>query len=101
MRQDKAVNVSQVLIEFAHERGRQDKKWGEQNHDPLYWLSILIEEVGEVGKALCENDAENYREELIQVGAVACSMIESLDRNGFTLLGPMAEKKTTRRGKHE
>jgi len=79
-----------VLDEVSTERERQETKWGEQNHHPLLWLSILGEEYGEVCKEI--NDAlftgeltkeklVNYRMELIQVAAVAVAAIESLDRN--------------------
>ena len=74
-----------ILQEVMDERARQDAKWGEQNHHPAWWLSILGEEFGEVCKAVCENNDTgkgSYREELIQVAAVAVSMIECFDRNG-------------------
>ena len=69
-----------VLTEIETERARQDSKWGIQNHEPLKWNAILGEEFGEVSKAILENDTENYREELIQVAAVAIAAVESLDR---------------------
>jgi len=79
----------QVLLE----RTLQDNKWGEQNHEPFTWLSILGEEVGEAHQAAVESKFEksnnhgqtitlyNLRTELIQVAAVAISICESLDRN--------------------
>lgn len=76
-----------TLNEVLKERERQDAKWGEQNHGPLLWLAILGEEFGEVSKAALEAVVmgdptfKNYREELIQLAAVAVSMIESFDRN--------------------
>lgn len=70
-------SISNVL----HEREQQDQKWGEQNHNPKIWLAILMEEVSEVAKALIENEPRNYRNELVQVAAVAISAIESFDRN--------------------
>jgi len=74
-----------VLIEVRNERDKQDSKWGMQNHHPAWWLSILGEEFGEVCKAVCENNDTgewSYREELVQVAAVAVAMIECFDRNG-------------------
>lgn len=84
-----------VLEEVFTERERQDRKWGEQNHDPFFYLAILGEEVGEANQAAV--DASNwrnkssakfnplalqqYRQELIQVAAVAIAMIECLDRD--------------------
>lgn len=89
-----ASRLDQVMDEVRAERASQDAKWGEQNHEPYQWLSILMEEVGEAAQAA--NDSrdmrktlaeqaykqEQYRAELIQVAAVAIAMIESLDRNG-------------------
>jgi len=84
--------TKQILFEVAEERKRQDKKWGEQNHKPIEWCAILGEEVGEVNKCVVESkwaidqdyereQLQEYRKELIQVAAVAVSMIESLERN--------------------
>lgn len=84
-----------VLAEIHAERTRQDARWGEQNHPPEIWLMILGEEVGEANQAALEHhfsqfdkraaergprDLGDYRTELVQVAAVAVSMIESLDR---------------------
>jgi hypothetical protein len=82
-----------VVEEVRLERIRQDRKWGQQNHGPLGWLAILAEEFGEVSKEVCELDVGKvdgverlyrlkcYRDELIQVAAVAVAMVESFDRN--------------------
>lgn len=101
-------NMEKILDEIRQERERQDSKWGQQNHNKPAWCMILGEEVGEVNRAALQShfnyalpgegmdlddpvsstkrrqnrwNAE-YREELIQVAAVAIAMIESLDRNG-------------------
>lgn len=59
----------------------QDFKWGaDRNLEPLFWNAILGEEVGEVSKAILENDP-NLRNELIQVAAVAMQWVECIDRN--------------------
>jgi hypothetical protein len=89
--------MNNVLNEVVAERQRQEQKWGEQNHEPFKWLAILGEEVGEANQAVVEAHFQNnntanpkdfcpeklkeYRTELVQVAAVAVSMIESLDRN--------------------
>lgn len=78
-----------IIAEIANERIKQDKKWGEQNHHPVLYMNILLEEVGEAAKEA--NDiywdsnkadvlAEKMRGELIQVAAVAVAMVECLDR---------------------
>jgi hypothetical protein len=102
-------NTESILKEVLKERERQDKKWGEQNHlllhpetsftkeeykkiSELYkercderaekgivsWYDILMEEIYEV---FAEEDAEKQQEELMQVAAVAVSIVECLRRN--------------------
>ena len=81
--------TNQVLGEVLAERKRQDEKWGEQNHDPITWLGILVEEVGELAKAIIETvfisfgshgGIGNIRREAIDVAAVAVAIVECLDR---------------------
>ena len=72
---------AQVIKEINEQLARQLTKWGEQNHLPFAWIAILTEEVGEVCQAALKGDAENYREELIHVLAVAIAQLESWDRN--------------------
>lgn len=95
----KLMETANVLNEVLLERQAQEKKWGNQNHAGPEYLMILGEEVGEANKEYleehfrlkqpidsnserCEPNFNKYRKELIQVAAVAVSMIESLDRNG-------------------
>ncbi len=83
---DAPQSTQKVLNEVGAERKKQEEKWGQQDHDPFYFLAILGEEVGEVNKAAVDavkdegNAWGSYREELIQVSAVAVAMIESIDR---------------------
>lgn len=86
----RAWETTDVLQWVLDERGKQDAKWGEQNHNPMTWLAVLMEEVGEVSQEALkayfgspENTAKHlalYREELVQVAAVAVAMVEALDR---------------------
>lgn len=69
-----------VWDEVSEEREQQDAKWDEQNHTPEHWMIILGEEFGEACESILEECDEAYREELIQVAAVAIAAIESLDR---------------------
>jgi len=79
--------MSDHYVEIASERERQDAKFGDQRHKPIEWLSILVEEVGEVSREICENhfpiygksDWTNYRKELVQVAAVVKHMLENFD----------------------
>ncbi len=79
-----------AMSDVINERARQDKKWGEQNHYPPFWMGILGEEFGELCQAVNETvfdngtnlgGYENMRKEAVQVAAVALAFIECLDRN--------------------
>ncbi len=70
-----------IREEIEAERIRQYMKWGEQNHSPEKWMNILMEEVGEAAQAGLQKRFADYREELVQVAAVALTAIESFDRN--------------------
>lgn len=80
------IRMKAVLGEVENERIRQNKKWGLQNHNPVEWIAILAEEVGEAAKEAVDMHLENinrvkqYRKEVIQAAAVAVQMVESLDR---------------------
>ncbi len=79
-------DIDRTTDEVRAERFAQDRRWGEQNHAPMEWLSILGEEMGEACQAANKahwNDAswDDYRTELVQVAAVACAAIECLDRH--------------------
>ena len=73
----------QRALPIIEERERQDAKWGPQDHELAMWVTILMEEVGELAAAaLCHrfgNDDHpelDWRKEAIQVAAVALSMTE-------------------------
>ena len=82
-----------ALRDVIAERKRQDAKWGEQNHDPFLYLTILGEEYGETCKAALEARFRNtepvdiqvgllahLREEAVQTAAVALAIVECIDR---------------------
>ena len=75
------MDKKKILQLILEERQKQDEKWGEQNHNIYKWLAILGEEVGEVNKAVLEDNYKDVIDELIQIGAVTVAMIESLERN--------------------
>ena len=90
--------TKRILTRVLFERKRQDEKWGQQNHNPCEWIAILGEEFGEASKEALEAHFNypgeskedrllRYRKELIQVAAVAVSMIESVDRNELAAIG--------------
>lgn len=72
-----------VLAEMA----RQDEKWGAQRkHHPLYWLAILVEEVGELSQTIIGPDVPQMtpeaERELTQVAAVAVQWLAALHGEG-------------------
>lgn len=80
--------MKRVNTEVMLERNIQNRKWGLQNHENGKWLTILIEEVGEVAQAMQqdsvsskETDANNLYEELIHVAAVASAFAEQVLRD--------------------
>lgn len=78
-----------VYDEVAQERAAQDQVFGQQDHDPFTYLSILGEEVGEAHAAAVDarfngEPWHDYRTELIQVAAVAVAMVEAYDRAAHT-----------------
>lgn len=47
--------------------------------DP-FWLPVLVEEVGEVARAMCDREpARRVREELIQVAAMALAWADAIE----------------------
>ncbi len=87
-----------VLEDVFAERERQESKCAEKRAEGLRWLTcadpamsheeklaVLVEEVGEVSRELCDARAErrepylNLRVELTQVAAIAVAWAESID----------------------
>lgn len=76
-----------AMADVRLERARQEAKWGEQNHDPFAYLTILMEEVGELAQAALHTryggragGLARMREEAVQAAAVAVAIVECLDR---------------------
>ena len=90
------MNTEFYLSEIAKERIRQDEKFGEQNHHPLVWFSIIGEEFGEMCKAyndytLKDDDSNSWdamQQEAVQTAACCVAMLECLDRMAEKGLGP-------------
>jgi NTP pyrophosphatase (non-canonical NTP hydrolase) len=82
---DELSTREKALMSVLQERQRQDEKWGEQNHDPAVYLTVLVEEVGEFAQATLHDRyggsaATGLRAEAVQVAAVALAIVECLDR---------------------
>ena len=66
----------------ANERDRQDRKWGPlltRDFSAKSALAVIVEEIGEVARAICDRERADYRDELVQVAACAVAAIQSLD----------------------
>lgn len=69
--------VEQIFELIELERISQDRKWGDQSHrSHAEMLAVLVEEVGEVAKAILENNVTAMNVELIQVAAVVILWLE-------------------------
>lgn len=70
-----------ALTWIREERRRQLMKWGMRGQEMTdeTFLKVLMEEVGEVARAMLENDPKNMREEIIQVAAVCAAKIQQID----------------------
>lgn len=77
-----------ALDKIIIERDRQDdlKKKGRfkytcaDNIDSKMALSILVEEVGEVARAINENDTDELIKEISQVGAISLAWLEGISK---------------------
>lgn len=123
---ERTDNAGTVLYEVARERGRQDAKWGEQDHPDgtgpkVYWVPISssAECVVEDARYTCQFKADrgevtwrdialeevaeaftatgtDLRAELVQVAAVAVAWIESIDRRLTTTEEPRTDVRCPR-----
>ena len=55
------------------------------------WLPVLVEEVGEVARILCDNpnDKDSLEEELIQVAAMASAWIDACNDKAPMVNNPL------------
>ena len=78
--------MDRAIALVKEERARQDAKWGEQNHPPCEWMTVLGEEFGEACQAALnlrfggKLTQADYQKEVVQVAAVAVAMVECLMR---------------------
>ena len=94
-----AERMAAVIHEVVAERGRQQSKWGRQDHDPFVYGAILTEEIGEAMRSALrvrfedKDRISDVRGELIQVAAVAVAAIECLDRGEWVWGGHFCSAK--------
>lgn len=88
--------LNKVIVEVIEERERQNQLWGVQRHDYNWWMSILMEEVGEAAEEINNYNFSdgplsdvgrealfNLRKEMTQVAAVAVAIVEHLEEEGY------------------
>lgn len=74
----------EIFAKINEARDRADEKHGPStipmvaNQNPYFVNAILGEEVGEVARALLERDAQNLRDELVDVLQVCTAWLEAL-----------------------
>ncbi len=79
------LNPDCWLPAVLDERARQDDKWrggpGDCSHPHTpdrQRLTVLTEEVGEVARAILDNQPDQLHAELVQVAAVCAALLEGL-----------------------
>lgn len=71
------TKLSKLLTLIGEENESQIKKWGWQAHTGFHWITILTEEVGELFKAILQNQTqEEIVKEAIQVATLALKIAE-------------------------
>ena len=74
-------NDSWIIKKIVNEKSSQLTKWGIQTHSPFEWLTIAVEELGSVAKAILEYEYRNGTKEkivseAIQVATLALTIAE-------------------------
>lgn len=72
------MHPSTIITEILKERIRQDRI--HPDNDLSDYLAILVEEVGEIARAIQLRDIDNLKEELIQLSAVCIRWMEDLEQ---------------------
>jgi len=82
--EDASQHANSVMGDVLLERNRQDIKWGGPNHDDQHSTAdfcFLIQDYAGWARVMAGMDNyEKTRNRLIQVAALACAAVESLDR---------------------
>jgi hypothetical protein len=78
----RAVTAERLRQVQLKTEGRFEHTCADPEATDGYRLTVLVEEVGEVARAVLESDGRGLREELVQVAAVAVAWIEGLDAEG-------------------
>jgi NTP pyrophosphatase (non-canonical NTP hydrolase) len=79
---------STFIDDVEDERDRQDVKWGaHRDIFDVWWLTILVEEVGECAEALLKNDMDGLYREMTHAAAVLFAWAECIFEYGTARTG--------------
>ncbi len=79
-----SVDLDMYTTEDVYiERARQIDKWGEQHATAYGWLTVIMEELGEVAQAALKGNSEEYAQELVEVAACCYAALADYQRRGF------------------
>ncbi len=71
------MELKEIFQLVEKERTRQIEMWGaDRCLDPETYLRIMVEEMGEIARAIQEEDWENLQTEIIQVMAVGACWLQ-------------------------
>lgn len=76
------ANKDHIYAAINNERHDQDRQWGTipRGLSLPKWTAILTEEVGEVARAVIDDQPlKELRQELVEVAAVAVAIIEEIE----------------------
>lgn len=78
------MTTHNVWDDVAHERKRQNEKWGGPSNDdrwtPFDWHEMIADYNGWARRMMCMNNPEKARNRYIQIAALAVAAVEALDR---------------------
>lgn len=73
------MKQARIFNMIKTERNRQDEKWGAippRSHEHMYWMTVLVEEVGEVAKAIWEVvSGRSELQEPIKIELIHCAAV--------------------------
>jgi len=75
-----------IFDDILKERNRQISKWGGIEHDlghnPRDWCSFIVRHLGRAQQAAEELRDDDYRKQMVRVGALVVAAIEVFDATG-------------------
>jgi len=80
MRQLKEHQLKELGNLIDNELNNQFSKFGLQNHSLQTWMTILVEEIGEIAKGILDFDNNNIKTEIIHSITVLIQILEKIER---------------------